>query len=75
MTPEQRQEQEIIFGLNIQAPAPKNFKEEKGYYISRRTVNCPECNLQVREVGYRCHWAKVHRQTHQIEYFKKWKVS
>jgi uncharacterized C2H2 Zn-finger protein len=74
MTPEEREEAEIIYGLSLQPPAPKAFKmESPPYGMSRMMVRCPECNIRIREVGYAAHWSKAHRQKHQIDFFKRWR--
>ena len=73
MTPEEREDMEIIYGLNIQPPAPKSAKNHTTQYWSRQEFECPDCGLFVREVGYKTHWSKSHRQAYQIAYFKRWR--
>lgn len=73
MTPQEREDSEIIFGLSLQAPAPSNIKYETVYGSGRTMVSCPECKIRIRERGYSAHWSKAHRQRHQIDYFKRWR--
>lgn len=73
MTPEEREEAEIIYGLNLQPPVPKNASSTESYGYTRMMLTCPECNLKIREVGYSMHWTKTHRQKHQIDFFRRWR--
>lgn len=73
MTPEERENAQIIYGLSLQPPIPKDFIETENFGYKHMMVTCPECKLRIREVGYAAHWSKAHRQRHQLDYFKRWK--
>lgn len=68
-------EMEILYGLLIEAPPPAKVRDHPmaGQYHNRNRylMTCPDCGLEIRDVGYKSHWAKAHRQAAQLRYFKQ----